>query len=193
MTTSYFYTKSPCAVDRLKQEVQLSNIATALDHISLLVDQVEIVFASDLSAGDQTTLTTLVTNHSGVGLATDFLKFTATAQTSTSSSSYVTLNTMISPPLIGGTYLLFFRGNFSTNVPLLTQPGVILSVFNDGVQIADSELTEICTDSNALFDMVTVAQFVVVTNKIVEIKWKTNGSNNTINCINRLLCLARQK
>lgn len=191
--TEYDYTKTPCAVDRLQQEIQISNIATVLDHVNLLDDQLAIFFVSTLSVGDKTTLDTIVTNHSGIPLATDFIKVTATAATSTNSSGYAVLNSMVSPPLIAGSYLLFFRGNFSTNVPLLSQPGAVISVFNNGVQIADSEMTEVSTDSNALFDMVTVAQFTVGQNQVVDIRWKTNGQNNTISCINRLLCLARQK
>lgn len=191
--TEYDYTKSPVAVDRLVQEIQLSAIVTVLDHVSTLDSALSIFFVSDLSAGDKTILDTIVANHSGIGLATDFIKVTATANTSTSSSSYLVLNSMSVPPLIGGSYLLFFRGNFSTNVPLLSQPGVMISIFNDGVQITDSELTEVSTDSNAPFDMVTVAQFVVANNKVVDVRWKTNGAGNTISCINRMLCLARQK
>ena len=63
--TEYDYTKSPCAVDRLTQEIQTSSIITALDHINLLGSALSIFFKDALSEGDVTTLDTLVTNHGG--------------------------------------------------------------------------------------------------------------------------------
>lgn len=66
--TEYSYTKSPLNIDRLTLEIRSSSIVTALDHMSSLGDALAINFKADLSAGDQTTLNTLVTNHSGLPL-----------------------------------------------------------------------------------------------------------------------------
>lgn len=191
--TEYDYTKTPCAVDRLLQEIQLSAIVTAVDHINLLDDQLAIFFVSALSGGDVTILNGLVSAHSGVGLATDFIKVAKTTSTSTSSSSFVVLDSMVTPNLIAGQYFVFFRGEFSTNVPLLSQPGVTISIFNDGTEVADSEMTQVSTNSGALFNMVTISQMTVAVNKIIDIRWKTNGAGNSITCINRLIALIRQK
>lgn len=192
--TQYDYTINPCAVDRLSQEIQLSAISSAtLSYINLFGSLVSIFFDNALSGGDQTILDAIVAAHTGVGLATDFIKVSATTTTSTSNSSYTALDTMQTPPLVAGTYLVFFKGNFKTNVPLLSQPGVVIGIFDNGSLIADSEVTDISTDSGGLFDMLTITQVTVPANKIVEVKWKTNGQGNTITCINRILCLVRQK
>jgi hypothetical protein len=188
----YDYTKTPCAIDRLQQEIQTSNIATALDHVSLLDTALSIFFVSILSDADKATLDTLVTNHSGIGLATDFIKVVSTSSTNTNSSSYAVVNSMASPYLIAGTYFAFFRGDFSTNVPLLSSPGIFISMFNNGNQVLDSEMSQIST-TGGLFTMVTISQFTVGLNQVVDLRWKTNGQGNTITCVNRLLCLVRQK
>lgn len=193
MTILYSYTKSPCAVDQLTQEIQLSTIVTALDHIELSDSDLSIFFVSSLSGGDNTTLDTLVTNHTGTGLATDFIKATTTTTTSSSSNSYVVLNTMTTPHLIPGLYFVLFRGDFSTNVPLLTNPGIYMAVFNDGTAVADSEMLTVNNNSGAPFTMMTLAHIVVGLNKVVDVRWKTNGSGNTMTCTNRMLALIRQK
>jgi len=66
--TQYDFTKTPVAVDRLTQEIQQSSIITALDHISMLGSALSIFFKADLSTDDQTTLSTIITNHSGLPL-----------------------------------------------------------------------------------------------------------------------------
>ncbi|MGW8289041.1 MAG: hypothetical protein ACWGNP_02100 [Candidatus Bathyarchaeia archaeon] len=59
------------AVDtaRLTQEIQASSIVTALDYINTSGDDCDIWFKDALSAGDQTTLGTVVGAHSGEALA----------------------------------------------------------------------------------------------------------------------------
>lgn len=66
--TEYDYTKSPCAIDRLTQEIQQSNIVTSLAHCNLFGDALTIFFNADLSGPDKTTLDAIVAAHSGVPL-----------------------------------------------------------------------------------------------------------------------------
>jgi hypothetical protein len=63
--TKYTFTKSPVSPNGLTDEIRASSIVTALDHISTVGSTVDIWFKDALSEGDQTTLATLVTNHSG--------------------------------------------------------------------------------------------------------------------------------
>jgi len=66
--SQYDYTKTPLSIDRLTQEIQQSTIVTALDHMTALGSALSIFFKADLSSDDQTTLSTLVTAHTGVPL-----------------------------------------------------------------------------------------------------------------------------
>ena len=62
MVTKYTFTKVVNA-SRLSLEIQQSNIVTALDHIDTLVDTVDIWFKDTLSSEDESTLTSVVENH----------------------------------------------------------------------------------------------------------------------------------
>ena len=53
------------ALGRLSEEIQVSAIVTALDHIDLGGDVCKIWFKADLSAGDQTVLDGIVAAHTG--------------------------------------------------------------------------------------------------------------------------------
>lgn len=69
--TTYNYTKSPVALDRLTQEIQLSGLATALDYVTGIIvygASLTITFASALSNVDKATLDTVVANHTGTPL-----------------------------------------------------------------------------------------------------------------------------
>jgi len=66
--TTYSFTKTPVSIDRLTQEIQNSSITIAIDYITLFGSDLQISFKSDLSTEEQTTLSTLVTNHSGLPL-----------------------------------------------------------------------------------------------------------------------------
>lgn len=66
--TEYQFTKTPCAVDRLEKEIKDSTIAVALDHITLFGSALSVFFKAGLSSAEQTTLSTLVTNHGGTPL-----------------------------------------------------------------------------------------------------------------------------
>jgi hypothetical protein len=63
--TTYSYTKTPVALDRLTQEIQQSAIIVALDHISSYGEALDINFKNDLSNDDKTILDSLVTAHNG--------------------------------------------------------------------------------------------------------------------------------
>jgi hypothetical protein len=67
--TEYDYTKSPCAIDRLIQEIQQSAIVTSLAHCNLYGEALSIFFNADLSDGDKTILDGIVAAHSGTPLA----------------------------------------------------------------------------------------------------------------------------
>lgn len=70
--TTYPYTKTPVAIDRLTKEIQLAGLATALDYvagISLSGDALSINFVADLSDADKTALDAIVAAHSGLPLA----------------------------------------------------------------------------------------------------------------------------
>jgi hypothetical protein len=61
----YAFTKSPCSIDRLTQEIQQSSIVTALDYITLSGSTLSVYFKVSLSSTDETTLNGLITAHSG--------------------------------------------------------------------------------------------------------------------------------
>jgi hypothetical protein len=66
--SQYDFTKTTVAADRLTQEIRSSTITKALDHISVLGSALSMFFKDDLSEEEQTTLATIVTNHSGLPL-----------------------------------------------------------------------------------------------------------------------------
>lgn len=195
--TEYDYTKTPCDVARLQQEIQTSNITTALDHIDLFGTALAIFFSSDLSANDKITLDFIVANHSGNALSVDFNEVLVVGNTSTNSGNYVVLNGMTSPPLLAGTYLITFSGTFSSDAPLLSQPGILISLFNDGVQVPGSEITQDSSTSGFMpsnpFGMSFNISVVVGANKKLDVRWKTNGAGNTISCANRVMDILKVK
>lgn len=73
-STKYTYSISSdfpnhiAATDRLEQEVRLSAIATAIDHINTSGDNCDLWFKDVLSGGDQNILNGLVAAHSGTPL-----------------------------------------------------------------------------------------------------------------------------
>jgi len=69
--TTYTYTKTPVALDRLTDEIRTSSITIALDNMTLLGDQLSITFKADLSTEEKSTLDTIVANHSGLPLPSD--------------------------------------------------------------------------------------------------------------------------
>ncbi len=63
MTTSFQYTKV-VNVNQLTREIRVSTISVALDGIELVgADDLTVDFKTDLSAGEETTMNDLVTNH----------------------------------------------------------------------------------------------------------------------------------
>ncbi len=71
--SKYDYTKV-VDVPRLTQEIQQSNIVTALDYMDVLGTAVSIYFKAELSTEDKTTLDTIVANHSGLPLPVNITK-----------------------------------------------------------------------------------------------------------------------
>lgn len=187
----YDYTLSPCAIDSLRQQIELSAIATPIDHVNLFGAALSVFFPSALSDGDKAILDGLIAAHDGTPLAGDYIEVTATSTTNSNNSSYGVINSMTSPHLIGGKYRIAFTGTFKTNVPLLSNPGVLISIYNDGAQEVDSEMAQNNSVSGAPFNMSTAATLQVGRNKVVDIRWKTNGQGNTITCLNRVLTITR--
>lgn len=66
--TTYNYTKSPVAADRLTKEIEDSTIVTVLDAITVSDTNLDITFRDALSGADETTLDTIVANHDGTHL-----------------------------------------------------------------------------------------------------------------------------
>ena len=54
--------------DRLIQEISISSIIVALDHLDTSPIEADIYFKAELSTQDKTTLDTIVSNHSGTPL-----------------------------------------------------------------------------------------------------------------------------
>lgn len=192
MAVEYDFTKTPCDLGRLTQEIQLSSISSAtLSYMNLSGSALQIFFTAALSANDQTTLGNVVTAHSGLPLSTVFQQLVATQATMTTSSNYSVLDTMVSPNLLAGTYIVMFNGSFLSNAPLLSDPGIFISVFNNGVQVQSSETSQV-SGSVSLFPlsplgMTINCSVVVQANQVLDIRWKTNGAGNTITCNNRIL------
>lgn len=62
MASEFTYTQTVVA-DRLKKEVESSSITVALQSIIVTPPDVKLIFKADLSAGEETTLNGIVTNH----------------------------------------------------------------------------------------------------------------------------------
>lgn len=187
MPYEYDFTQSPLSVSQLLYQIATSSISSTLSYISVSGTEVSIFFATALSSGDQTTLTNLVSANTGVDLPQNFVQASASTSTSTNSSSYVTLNSITYSKLPAGTYFVQFTGTFSTTVPLLSNPGLFISVFANGSQIAISEMSQNNMTSGAPFNMTTIAQVTIQNYQTIEVRWKNNGAGNTISCTNRIL------
>lgn len=61
----YSFTKSPCAIDRLAEEIRASSITVAFDYATLLGADLVLYFKGELSESEQSVLSSLVTAHSG--------------------------------------------------------------------------------------------------------------------------------
>ncbi len=61
----YTFTKSPCDILRLENEIQESSIIIALSHIDLIGDELNIHFNDVLPQADETTLNNIVSAHTG--------------------------------------------------------------------------------------------------------------------------------
>lgn len=70
----YNFTKDPVNVARLELEIRQSAITVALDHTILFGSNLDIYFKADLSGGEQTILSDLVTAHTGEVLPDDFVQ-----------------------------------------------------------------------------------------------------------------------
>ena len=64
----YQFNKSPCATDRLDQEIRGSAITVALDYINSVSGIIYIYFKAALSESEQALLSSIVTAHTGVPL-----------------------------------------------------------------------------------------------------------------------------
>ena len=189
----YDYTvSSSLAINTLTQQIVSSNIATSLDYMNLYDTSLAIFFTSTLSGPDQTTLNNLVSAASNTALPEDFIEVTSTTSTNTNSSSYGTLDSMTYSLFRKGNFLIEFTGTFSTTVPLFSNPGLSISVFCNGTQISSSEMSQTNLSANSPFNMVTSGRVTTTADyQTIEIKWKTNGSGNTISCTTRVLDITR--
>jgi hypothetical protein len=194
MAQDYNYTKTPVSVNRLTLEIIAANITSAnFQYINFNDPSLDIIYDAALSTADKTTLDGVVSAHTGAVFVEDYFSITKTASTNSNSSSYVVLNGMTTGALVAGTYQGIFVGTFSTNVPLLTNPGLFVSLFHNGVQIADTEMSHVSNNGGAAFVMCTVKHGVVAEGGIIDVRWKTNGSGNTVTCLTRSIHLTKIK
>lgn len=188
----YSYTKTPVSINALTYEIETSAIATPLDYMNVFGAALDIYFTDVLSGGDQTLLNNIVTAHAGVNLPEDFVEVAATTSTNTNSGAYTSLNGISYSKLRTGTYLVQFTGTFKTNVPLLSTPGLYISIFVNGSQVSTSEMSQDNTTANAPFNISTSSTVVLSDDyQTIEIRWKNNGMNNTISCTTRVLDITK--
>ena len=62
---SYFFVKTPVSVDRLKIEIDASNITNTFQYANYSSPNLETVFDGSLSGSDLTTLSGIVAAHTG--------------------------------------------------------------------------------------------------------------------------------
>lgn len=187
-----FTVTPPLAVNTLTYQIKTSSISTPLDYVSMYGSALSVFFTGTLSSGDQTTLNNLVSAASGTALPEDFVEVSSSTSTSTNSGSYITLNSMTFSQFRAGTYLVQLTGTFSTNVPLLSTPGLMISVFANGTQQTASEMSQNTTSANAPFNMTTSIKVTLSADyQTIDIRWKNNGAGNTITCTNRVLDITK--
>jgi hypothetical protein len=184
---NYVFTISPCAIDRLTQEIQMSSIATPLDHIDAYGSTVTIWFSQVLSGTDQNTLSSIAAAHTGIPLSVTFNEMSSNVTTSSNSSSYVVLNGMQSPALPAGKYLILFSGTFSTTIPLLANPAIYVACFTNGAIVPVTEQNESNTVTGNVFNISFQCRVTLGPNQVVDVRWKNNGVLNTVSCFSRVL------
>lgn len=121
----------------------------------------------------------------------DFIEITATTSTSTNNGTYSLLNSMTYSLFTAGSYLVQFTGTFSTNVPLFSAPGVLITIFATGIQLTASEMSQNNTASNTPFVINTSGTVTIDDYGPIAIYWKNNGAGNTITCTNRVLDITK--
>jgi hypothetical protein len=185
--TEYDFTQTPCEISSLLQKIQLSSISSAtFSHVNLFGNQVSVFFNSPLSSADQTILAAIVASNTGIAINAVFNEISKSTNTSTNSGLYEILDGMTSPALLFGIYQCTFSGTFSTTVPLFSDPGVFLSLFVGGTQIATSQTNQNSTTANSAFNVSFVCKVALNDNQSISVQWKNNGTSNTLTCTNRI-------
>lgn len=93
--SEYNYTKTPVDVGRLTEEIQTSSIITALDHITVLGSALDVFFKADLSGAEQTTLNTIVTNHTGTPLSQNSIQLVSVEIANPFASKTININGVV--------------------------------------------------------------------------------------------------
>lgn len=193
---SYIYEKDQVNADTLSLTIKNSSIGAGYQHIEIFGIQLTVFFSNDLSPEDKTALDNLVASHSGIPTVdTSFIEVSSIKVTQINSSTYTAIEGMTSPRLQAGKYMAMFSGSFGSTAPLLTTPGIRLCIFSNGVQVRASEVihdsTQLGIFGSSPIGIATSCSVTVEEGQVVDVRWRNNGSGNTVTSYNRILNLMR--
>jgi hypothetical protein len=168
---------------QLVDEIEASAIVVACKEISTDDDDLTIVMQDALSAGDETILDGLVLNHVVAPITNpvmDTYSAAASAETSTTSTTYTLLDSMsLTPP--AGKYIVNFSASgkgSSYNKEL------DIAIHKDGVIVPDSQRETGLNSGSQNFDTIrnmgTQATVTVTGSEAIEVMFKTTGGTFTV-------------
>ena len=167
----------------LSVEITDSTIVPTLDGINVNGDDVEIVFDSDLSAPEVTTLDTIVSNHQGVPFNNGPQRVNSIAVQDNATTTFETAATLNMEPVGVESYVLSFYcevrvtdGNNNSQVRF--------QVLLDGSDIAEGG-----TEGKTFFDARS-GSFLISTNRgaapVIEMQWRQAAGTATTAQIRRI-------
>lgn len=189
MATTYTYdilTDFPNqAVDAgvLSVEIEESSITTTLDGITVQGDNCDIIFVSDLSAGEKTTLDTIVANHQGVPFNNGAQRINSIAAQDNSTNTWQTAATLAAEPVGQEQYTLSFycelrvtggNNNSQAQFQVLIDGSDVASGGVEGVTFFDARSGSllISTDRG--------------TAPVIELQWRQNAGSATTAQVRRV-------
>jgi hypothetical protein len=182
--SEFTYTKSITSdfggnlnIDNLQNEIIAQGLTPILVRIDRLGDSIDVVFDSELSAGEQTILNnTVIPNHNNEETIDDNLSVNSIIYEGISSNSYIDMDSMTLMPE-SGTYIV----NFSSSAKLSLQNNTYeYAIFKAGIIVQQSNRILFPNNNNNIQLISTQSTISVNGSESINIKYKTTGGTFTV-------------
>lgn len=174
--------------DVLTAEIEASSITQPLVGISVAGDDVTITFADALSAGEKTTLDTIVANHQGVPFAETVQRAFSEGEDTTTDTSYQEKLSLATGPLPQGDYLVAWYAEVSVDT-LIGGTGIFGQVTYNGTERG---FTSTDSDFYKSFSGQAIVQVTAGDSPTIAINYRRVGGLNTVKIRRARLLVAMQ-